>query len=547
MNAVVSIAPSPAAHRPSLDRTGTISVARIRRGLHHLIVFQRVRGVPGLVVPVVYVAEPVAGGGETIRPLEALIEFFKIECSKSSTWMLEHARGVGMLYDYLIQRGPALLRKAEDRGRKPQSVAIEEFFTHLYRGTASFGPDALQDETGLQWLPRSRDSAIKLAAGVTDLLGYVANQDDKLKTAAALGATEMPRSGAGMVGFVSTVTKDRALGLLAHLGSKGGPNQALVPTAFGSGMAHLAAADTVQFPRKLLAPLLVNAFSREDGEDTLADATARLLTAVCAVGGTRSSEGCHLWTSDIQGVDGNVEVFLRHPSKAVLTTATGETMTRAAYLNSIGMHPRTSRLAGKSRVGWKGIACNAQHWTVLYPVPVEGAADFLSEELLHYLAVTRPRIMRRRAALGLPDHPFLLVSCRGTDRHGNLTWGDPYTPAAYRSAWSRGIARLAKEPGNERLTVLKAAGTTPHGLRHLYGSLLREAGLTPEQIQRCMHHLSPLSQQTYTAPRLAEINAMLNAAAARTGANDVHGDFKAFRGTNELLDDLRAVRGGRRR
>ncbi len=76
MNAVVSTTQSPAAHWPSLDRTGTISVTRIRRGLHHHIVAQRVRSVPGLVVPVLYLAEPIAGGGESIRPLTVLVDLF---------------------------------------------------------------------------------------------------------------------------------------------------------------------------------------------------------------------------------------------------------------------------------------------------------------------------------------------------------------------------------------------------------------------------------------------------------------------------------------
>ena len=91
------------------------------------------------------------------------------------------------------------------------------------------------------------------------------------------------------------------------------------------------------------------------------------------------------------------------------------------------------------------------------------------------------------------------------------------------------MARLMKIYGDPKLKIEKTLGTTQHGVRHLYGAILAELGLSPKTIQECMHHVSPLSQQTYTNPRNEFVNAQLKAAAATVG-DSFFGDIpKALR------------------
>jgi len=70
-----------------------------------------------------------------------------------------------------------------------------------------------------------------------------------------------------------------------------------------------------------------------------------------------------------------------------------------------------------------------------------------------------------------------------------------------------------KKYGDPCLRIRKRLGTTQHGVRHLYGAILSELGMSPKTIQECMHHISPLSQQTYTSPRNEFVNSQLRAAA----------------------------------
>ena len=249
-----------------------------------------------------------------------------------------------------------------------------------------------------------------------------------------------------------------------------------------------------------------------------------------------------------KSVEGLLEVFLQHPEHARVTIQGHSDRTRATYLReTCGMEPRTSHSAGKYRAGWKGVACNRQFWTVLYPLPIRGLHEFVSKELEDYLFRVRPAIMRKRLELGLPDHPFLLVSPGCTDAlDGFHTVGDPYTRSAFRKAWSVALRRLQTEFADERLKVLKRFGTTPHGLRHHYGSLLRELGVSAEMIQRFMHHLSPFSQQTYTNPRSSEINDVLNTAMSKMAAIPSADVYAAFDDINAMLDGRRRTSGTRR-
>ena len=62
------IVAAPASGNQRERRDETVSVVRVRRALHHLIVFQRVPGQAGLAIPVLYLAEPNGDGTERLSP-----------------------------------------------------------------------------------------------------------------------------------------------------------------------------------------------------------------------------------------------------------------------------------------------------------------------------------------------------------------------------------------------------------------------------------------------------------------------------------------------
>jgi hypothetical protein len=86
--------------------------------------------------------------------------------------------------------------------------------------------------------------------------------------------------------------------------------------------------------------------------------------------------------------------------------------------------------------------------------------------------------------------------------------GEPYSEKAYERNHEAAVRRLD-------LDYEKAAGTTTHGLRHLYGHTMQKLGVHPEVIRQGLHHVNLLSQTIYTIPMSAEINAQLRTAQQR--------------------------------
>ncbi|MGE4545090.1 MAG: tyrosine-type recombinase/integrase [Pedobacter sp.] len=56
------------------------------------------------------------------------------------------------------------------------------------------------------------------------------------------------------------------------------------------------------------------------------------------------------------------------------------------------------------------------------------------------------------------------------------------------------------------LNYSKEAGTTPHGLRHMYAYTLRALGVDEKVIQEGLRHRHPYSQRVYGNPTPSDIN-----------------------------------------
>lgn len=95
------------------------------------------------------------------------------------------------------------------------------------------------------------------------------------------------------------------------------------------------------------------------------------------------------------------------------------------------------------------------------------------------------------------NSPFLFISNSGP------TAGQAYTIKQYNKQPLRAVGRVGVPPH-------KASGGTSHGLRHMYGQTLTDAGVSQAVIQKAMHHKSDASTAIYTRPDAFKINKILN-------------------------------------
>ena len=494
---------------------------------------QKVPAIPGLEVPVLYLSEQPDGTKETMVPLAGLIDYFVAHSASSATWMLTCARGVGKFYDYVRQRRDYLRGVASDELVNVHRVAMTQFQNHLARGTVTITDGNVQDETGLFWFPHSStDNSLSLMRGIDGFLKWLHNDGYGDRIGPWEKPGEFGLHGREAVKFAYVARYKHQIDFLAHIDRHRRQRQPASREIVGPATRGFDAPDSHKFPRQYLDCLFEKGFvtsQRASRGVAAEDLTAKLVAMLSAYGSLRRSEPLHLWVSDVQRVEGVPTVFLHHPVAAMVDHPSGR-MTRQRFLNDLcGMQPRNLQ-SGKFHSGWKGIKCNRDQWTVLYWLPLAGVEERFWATFQTYVSEVRPPLMERRARRGLPDHPFLLVSAGGANRDGDEdSAGDPYTLAASGNGWRRAMARLRKIYGDPKLDIAKTLGTTQHGLRHLYGAILSELGLSPKTIQECMHHISPLSQQTYTNPRNEFVNAQLKAAAATVG-DSFFGDIpKALR------------------
>lgn len=519
------------------------SIRKFRRAQHHVILSQQISAVPGLIVPVLYFAEPSGPGQETLQPLHPLTDYFVSHSAMSMTWMRDRARGVGLLYDYLRQRSPYFQAVAADSFVNVHRVALSEFQVHLVRGTVVNSPTGPVDETGLYWLPSSSsDSVINLCRAVHDFLAWldVGGFGDRLERSAT-DSRDIPINGRDTIRFLYVARYRKKVSFLAHIKSTKRQRVPVDRVNIGRDTRSFTAKNHVQFPREFLVKLFREGFVSRPSGNTLReceDITGKLATMFCGFGGTRRSESLHVWVNDVQLVDGKPTVFLHHPVLAKIKHPAHGEMTREEYLRMFcKMEPR-NRVGDKFHAGWKGIKCNSAFWAPLYWLPFDGISEYFWETFQTYLLMVRPRLIRERLRRGLPDHPFLLVSAGRSNQDDEDSIGSPYTYVAHGNAWSRAIARLAAKYPEENLVEAKANGTTLHGLRHLYGGILAELKIGEREIQECMHHLSPLSSLTYTKPRNEFVDQQLSAAAEVVRLGNMEEPTRQFRNLNTMLTDI---------
>lgn len=513
----------------------SLSIARrLPRSLHHFVVWQKVAGADRPELPVLYVDD---GPGKAPRPMTAMVDFVSAHPGLSRTWLLYRVRAVGTFLDYVTQTRPRYAAMALSHpNRNIHRTVVRDYTRAMVRGTVSFGDSGLEDATGLFWLPVGVDEAERRLQALRDVARWLdtENYGDVLAKAAL---REIPSDPSGSLNFLYAAQVVRRVSMLDYLS----PYKKVAAKSVRDAQGRKASSGvtTFMFPPRHVIPLLDEGFRTRGGRE---DASARLLTMLMLFGGIRGSEGLHLWTSDFQAVEGEAAVFLYHPSDSKVLDDGGASVTRREHLKKkYGINPRSDALTGPHAAGWKGVKGDGVG-APIYWLPIPGLAKAMAAALRSYLAEVRAPAMRLRRGLGLPDHPFLLVSTGHVEGRAAGGPGNPYTMSAFRASWSRAIGRLGRATGDPALAMEKALGTTPHACRHFYAKNLEKSGLDGAYLQECLHHMSPFSHLAYKRYSAEEVNDALNAALVCDALPDWGAAF-GFKPTSQALAEHRNWKG----
>lgn len=509
------------------------TVRNFPRGLHHLTIWRKVEGSFRPEVPVLYVRN---ANTEPMEPMLRLLDYIKAHPGMSVTWLLYRCRAFGAFVDFVKQNGDRYTAMASHRSRRSlHRTVVREFITAMIKGTVQTGGDGIEDATGLYWLPAGLAEVKRRLEALRDVASWL-DTEGHGDTLANAALPEIPSDPSGALDFLYTAQVTRRISLLDYLSpfKKTAPKR----TRDAFGRKGSSNAPIFSFPKSYIVPLLERGFvssHRRNREDP----TTRLLSMFMFLGSIRGSEGLHVWLSDVQFVDGEAVLFLYHPADSMVTGSGGHSVTRRMYLmEHFGRRPRCDFLKGPEAAGWKGVKGDLNGATVHW-LPIPGIGKAIGNAVRSYVHNVRAPAMRIRKSLGLPDHPYLLVSTGDVIGASVGAVGDPYSMSAFQAAWERAVERLRRETDDPTLEVAKRNGTTPHGSRHFYATTLRMAGLDRAYLQACLHHINPFSLLAYEHPTVAEISTQL-----QNAANQV--SLPGW-GTFEFLSTIDALRAERDR
>jgi|SRR5690554_167648 len=243
-----------------------------------------------------------------------------------------------------------------------------------------------------------------------------------------------------------------------------------------------------RFPNNQLDRLLYLGFNHKEKLDYKSQAMVMLMN----YGGLRKSELFHIYVSDItmhpiRQHEAIVRVY--HPE--IGASPDPRYKNRQEYLTATTHYkPRNQYLISERLFsGWKSplLTSKKGYFEVIFNPP-EKAKDFLAiwANYLKYQRV-EPKTSN--------PHPFAFTNSKGT----------PETLKNFQNYYRKAVERIGLEFGLKH-------GTSEHCHRHAYGFRLREAGLSQVEIQKAMHHKSPLSCLVYIKPTLHEVRETLRKA-----------------------------------
>ncbi|MDF5024921.1 site-specific integrase [Vibrio parahaemolyticus] len=459
-------------------------------GRYHFIVKQKVGTVPATAFPVLYLE---SNDGFTV--MWSLVHYFLAHTSRSDTWMRDTARAVGLFYDYCTACNITSVN---------QRTQLRKFMFSLENGTIDTNE---KDPTGLYWSPTGLTKAKRLIGSLSKFIYWV-NQEESLSNGSTTFVAPTKNSEKLTLSLLKTAKKVISNSFMEHAKDPTliAEKLLLARETFGyefedDPKAYINAQREVKsFPHELIAPLFeygfvknplaTKPFERED-------ITAKMITLLLLFGGLRKSEPFHLWYNDVTPLlEFKCQVTLYHPSVAKTNLIGEKDKTRKHYLKERGLLPRHDKANPKSlKAGWKKLAVDKTsyhadvHW-------LHSSAEAIFSSLYpHYLAY-RSKLMETYEELHGHDYPFLFVSI-GEDRNtGESYVGAPYSISQFMKSYNKALDRLELHLGF-KIHRGREAATNPHSHRHCYVEALKEMGVNPKIIQKCLHQRTIKAQEAY--------------------------------------------------
>ena len=432
----------------------------------------------------------------------ALLDYSRAHASRSATWHLERLRAFGSFVDFLVQHSRSFREQEKRSGRSRARSFFKRYVNAMIKGTITYENGLLVDESGLFWKPRGLRAVKKRLEALQDIARWFDSEGYGHGLLEAV-ATDVPSDASGALEFLYSSQLVKRISLLSHLSQFRQVGPYRTKNLFGRDGSFVS--PVLSFPEDRIYSLLSQGFPD--------DPSALVNTLLMIGGGTRESEGLHLWLSDIQFARDQATVFLFHPSESLVEhSENGKLSRREHLLRQFGRVPRSDHLKGPEALGWKGVRGDVAGATI-YWLPCPNFGRSMGASLKHYIEHIRAPVMHLRLRMGLPDHPYLLISTSMNPPDGRNI-GDPYTLAAFNSSWKRGVRRAYEADGLLPPVIAKENGNTPHSCRHRYAHHLKELGLDGAVIQHCLHHMNPLSHLIYVKPSDAAVSEKLNQAAA---------------------------------
>lgn len=486
----------------------------------HVVVVQNM---DGLDVPVLYVYQD--SDSEKGERVENLLRFFLNNPSTSMRTKRNVADAVGLFHDFYSTWPLTEGAEPEDPRLIPQ--AFKAFCTHVRTGTDD-GADSNHWHNLLKWPPHTQPEANRITNHVKAYFRFLADTDEVSPFLLASF-----NEGAGSAG----TNRQHDFSILRHLSKPSPMHWVAQVDADRPEPTH---SQILRFPPTHLNTFLHECFVFDEVVHPARgrhDETGRLLAVLLAASGMRLSEGLNCWVSDFEFFGNRLLGHARHPIFYREHWA-GQSMPRKEILRKLyGLKPRPE-LTGCQKAGWKGMKLGPDHSADIYWSPIPNLSRYFAEILSDYILNVRPSIMEKREQAGYPDHPYLLVCAEESGPGPDGAIGRPYTTTAAYHAWHSAIARLGRQMGDTSLVPDKRMGTTPHGLRHLYGFTLAKCGFTEREIQEAMHHRSILSSRAYTAYAPEDIHILLEEASDRIRRGQVVPFDMGRLSLGEALDGL---------
>ena len=356
---------------------------------------------------------------------------------------------------------------------------LKSFTIALVTGTIDF--KLLNDESGLFWKPRKIRDANNILFHITHYTDYLALQDGY--SASRVNPFKKATGYEERLNWCAYYHKQANV-FLNHLSNHKSAQEHSQQVRLVGAMPDnkVDIEKVIRFPADKIDKLFNIGFLKKNGH---CDYKLQAMTMLMHYGGLRKSELFHIYVSDItQNPNHPEEALVRVYDPVFGTSPNPKYKIRSEYLlGETNFKPRNKyRFSERLYSGWKSplLTSKKRYFEVVFSPP-QKARDFLNT-WVNYLKYQRvePTIQN--------THPFAFTNNQGL----------PESVKNFQRYHKSAVEKIG-------LLCKKENGTTEHGHRHAYGYRVRQSGLDRIEIQKAMHHKSPLSSLIYTEPTIEDI------------------------------------------